>query len=138
MIPTFKPRFDASIERVEFARKLVKQLRDRNMNQSDLARRAGLSRDAISTYARGRSMPEPANLEKIAKALGCKPEDLLLPAMSNPASPVDFPLAPPPQPEEGVHLETLTDGNVLLILRARMPLTDAMAIIETYQKKGKR
>lgn len=46
-------------------------------HQSELARRAGLPRDAVSTYVRGVAMPTPVSLEKLAKALGQTAEELL-------------------------------------------------------------
>lgn len=73
MMPVFRPHSSANVERMEFAKKLVNLMRDNNMNQADLARRAGLTRDAVSTYVRARSMPEPINLAKLAKALGVEP-----------------------------------------------------------------
>jgi transcriptional regulator with XRE-family HTH domain len=63
-------------------------------NQSELSRRAtehlpkpakgqaqghSLGRDRISSYIRGKYLPRPEALEAIAKALGCKPSDLLPP-----------------------------------------------------------
>lgn len=64
----------------EFARRLQRALLERRpepWSQADLARAAGLGRDAISTYVRGRSFPEPASLAKIARALHMKAEDLV-------------------------------------------------------------
>lgn len=46
-------------------------------NQSELARRAELRRDAVSTYIRGAVYPTPTSLHKLAKALGVDPEALL-------------------------------------------------------------
>jgi transcriptional regulator with XRE-family HTH domain len=61
----------------EFARKLYTLILEKGWNQSELARRANVGRDAISTYVRGRSYPEPRTLQKLSKALGVKPEELL-------------------------------------------------------------
>lgn len=61
----------------EFGRRLQRALLDRGWNQSELARRANLRRDAISTYVRGRSFPEPVSLERLARALGMQPGELL-------------------------------------------------------------
>lgn len=73
MMPVFRPHSSANVERMEFAKKLVNLMRDHNLNQADLARKSGLTRDAISTYVRARSMPEPQNLAKLAKTLGVEP-----------------------------------------------------------------
>ena len=61
----------------EFGRKLHAILLERGWNQSEMARRAGIGRDAISTYVRGRSLPEPATLKRMAEALGMEPTELL-------------------------------------------------------------
>lgn len=61
----------------EFGRRLHRMLLERGWRQSDLARRAGIQRDSVSVYVRGRSFPTPLNLSKMAKALGVKPEDIL-------------------------------------------------------------
>jgi transcriptional regulator with XRE-family HTH domain len=61
----------------EFGRRLMAVMLDKGWNQSELARASGLGRDAISTYIRGVSFPEPRNLHKLAAALGTEPEHLL-------------------------------------------------------------
>ena len=61
----------------QFGRTLQRYMAEKGWNQSVLARRAGLGRDAISTYVRGISFPEPHNLHKIAVALGLEIETLL-------------------------------------------------------------
>lgn len=64
--------------RQEFAAKLYNLMLEKRWTQSDLMRASGLtSRDSISTYVGGRSLPSPLNLEKIAQALGVTPEFLL-------------------------------------------------------------
>lgn len=60
----------------EFGKRLYDLMIKHNMNQSDLARASKLGRDSISTYVRGRSIPTPKNLERIAEALGVKAEKL--------------------------------------------------------------
>jgi transcriptional regulator with XRE-family HTH domain len=61
----------------EFGRRLYKLLIQKGWTQSELARQAGLSRDSVSTYVRGSSLPEPLNLERLAKALDVTTTDLL-------------------------------------------------------------
>lgn len=51
------------------------------MNQSDLARAAGLPRELISTYVRGVSFPTPKSLRRMADALHMKVDDLVPAAM---------------------------------------------------------
>jgi transcriptional regulator with XRE-family HTH domain len=71
------PDSPAEIGKLEFGRRLSKHIIDRGWNQSDLARAAGLGRDAISTYVRGRSFPEPRSLKALADALRVEPTALL-------------------------------------------------------------
>jgi transcriptional regulator with XRE-family HTH domain len=78
----------------EFGRRLQARMIALGWNQSELSRRATeylpkpakgqvqghtLGRDRISSYIRGKYLPRPEALEAIAKALKCKPEDLLPP-----------------------------------------------------------
>lgn len=64
------------LSRLEFGRRLSKLMLDRGWNQSELARRAGLGRDAISTYVRGRSLPEPKSLKALSDALSISTDAL--------------------------------------------------------------
>ena len=59
-----------------FGRNLWTQLSLKGWNQSELARRANISRDSVSTYVRALALPDPANLQKIAQALGVEPSVL--------------------------------------------------------------
>jgi transcriptional regulator with XRE-family HTH domain len=61
----------------EFGRRLMALMLDKGWNQSELARAAELGRDAISTYIRGVSFPEPKNLRKLANALDVQADQLL-------------------------------------------------------------
>ncbi len=69
-------------EREAFARRLRDALLARGMNQAELARAAGVSKDAISTYMNHRSLPSGCTLAKIADALRVDP-DVLLPERSS-------------------------------------------------------
>lgn len=70
-----------ALTKQEFGRRLTALMRERNWNQSDLARAAGMGRDAVSTYVRGRSLPEPKSLKKLADAFRLEPQQLLPNAM---------------------------------------------------------
>lgn len=61
----------------EFGRRLMALMLSKGWNQSELARASGLGRDAVSTYIRGVSFPEPKNLHKLAKALDMEASALL-------------------------------------------------------------
>lgn len=61
----------------EFGKRLYNLMVTRGWHQSELARQAGLPRDSVSVYIRGRSLPEPENLKRLAAALKVAPEELL-------------------------------------------------------------
>jgi transcriptional regulator with XRE-family HTH domain len=74
----------------DFADNLARLMQAKGMKQSDLAREVwgtakdkrgyevARNRDRISAYLAGAGIPETDNLNKIAAALGCTTEDLLL------------------------------------------------------------
>jgi transcriptional regulator with XRE-family HTH domain len=47
------------------------------MSQKDLAKRSGLTPQAINRYLKGRQFPRKSFLLQVAEALGCEKEDLL-------------------------------------------------------------
>jgi transcriptional regulator with XRE-family HTH domain len=61
----------------EFGRRVYRLMIEKGWNQSELARQAGLTRDAISKYINGLSLPAPQSLEGLAKALDVEPTELL-------------------------------------------------------------
>lgn len=61
----------------QFGKRLYKLMLGKGWHQSELHRQSGLPRDSISTYIRGKSLPTPQSLQKLAEALGVKPEELL-------------------------------------------------------------
>lgn len=69
---------DADLRRI-FRERVKELLLDKGWNQSELARRADVGRDQISTYLRDnpRSLPTPSTLVKIARALGVSTNELL-------------------------------------------------------------
>ena len=52
-------------------------MRDKGITASELARKAGLTRDNISTYTRSASLPNEESLRKLARALDTTPGELL-------------------------------------------------------------
>lgn len=65
------------VVKAEFAKRLYNKIAEKGWTQSEFARHCDLARDAISTYVRGRSIPSPQALEKMASVLSVRPEDLL-------------------------------------------------------------
>lgn len=77
--PADSSSIDLSVRRnrnEEFGKRLYKALLDKSWNQSDLARAAGVGRDSISQYVRGKTVPTPQNLKKIAQCLNVSEADL--------------------------------------------------------------
>ena len=63
-------------ERQKFAKKLYEMMVARGLSNAELGRLAGLGRDSISFYVRGKQMPTDRNIVALARALNVKPEDL--------------------------------------------------------------
>lgn len=66
------------LTRQEFGKRLFNFMMQKRMSQSDLSRASGMGRDSISQYVRGRSVPSPKNLSKLADALDVE-VDVLFP-----------------------------------------------------------
>lgn len=60
-----------------FAQRLLTVMRERGWTQSELARRARIGRDNVSGYIRGKNLPGPAILNRLAAALAVGPEQLI-------------------------------------------------------------
>ena len=80
-------RAPAAPNKEDFGRRVYRLMLAKNMNQSDLARAAGMDRNRVSSYVRGQSLPTGLFLKKLADALGVKPTDLLPDAMGLEAPP---------------------------------------------------
>jgi transcriptional regulator with XRE-family HTH domain len=59
------------------ARKIHRALVEKDWTPAELARRSGLSREDVSSYLRGASLPNEENLLKLAKALDVEPGELM-------------------------------------------------------------
>jgi len=57
--------------------KLKTMLVRRGKSQADLARATRIDDYRISRYANGNANPSPATLARLAKALDCKPDELV-------------------------------------------------------------
>lgn len=66
------------LSKQEFGRRLYRIMTEKGLRQSELARRADLPRNNVSSYVRGLSYPSRMSLVKMAKALGVE-ADILLP-----------------------------------------------------------
>jgi len=75
--PVTKHLTPKALTRQEFGRRLNRLMQEKDWNQSDLARAAGIGRDSVSTYVNGKVFPTPLALKKISAALGVDREALL-------------------------------------------------------------
>lgn len=66
------------LSKQEFGRRLYQLMIAKGWRQSDLARQADIPKDSISTYIRGKVLPTPVSVSKLADALGV-PTDNLMP-----------------------------------------------------------
>ncbi|MER3449618.1 MAG: XRE family transcriptional regulator, partial [Chloroflexota bacterium] len=62
----------------------------RGISQAELARRAGITRQALSAVEAGHYLPNTAVALRLARALGCRVEDLFVLADAVPASAVEM------------------------------------------------
>lgn len=67
----------AHIMKQEFAKRVYRLMTAKDWTQSELARKADLPRDSISSYVRGASLPTPRSLTKLASGLGVDETDLM-------------------------------------------------------------
>lgn len=100
---------------IDLAKRPVKQslgrfirrlMLEKGWHQSELSRRSGIPRDSISTYIRDKAVPSTLNVQKLASALGVKPEDLM-PDTFNPAidrQPATLELKQTPSGDAWVHV----------------------------------
>lgn len=145
MMPLFRPHSSANVERIEFAKKLINLMRDNNLNQSELARKAGMTRDAVSSYCRARSMPEPPNLARLAAALNVEPSYFQLdvnrvaermgsPDVFDPRS-VGQQMLPSTTPAK-FSMSIDGDGNAIVsIHNAVMPIDKATELLSFFKKQ---
>lgn len=64
-------------KKTDFSRKILQLMGDKDLTQAELARRAGIGRDNITGYIRGRCLPRASHLKAIAEALNVQPDTLL-------------------------------------------------------------
>ena len=115
------------LQKQEFGNRLYTIMLERNMSQSDLARAAGLGRDSISTYVRGRSVPAPSSLQKLAKALNVDAEELY-PNYSANAAAIDEPMLQFKQVNDG-------SGRMWLTVNMKIEMDKAVQIMKILKQK---
>jgi transcriptional regulator with XRE-family HTH domain len=123
----------------EFARRLHAAMLKKGWNQSDLARAAWkkemrdkrgysqpVGKDRISVYLKGRTLPDAANLQRLADALGMTIGEL---------SPVNSDVAPVDRDSPKLTFTMLPDGKtVLLQINYVVPIEIASEIVAILSK----
>ncbi|MFJ4365134.1 helix-turn-helix domain-containing protein [Streptomyces chartreusis] len=66
-------RTRTELDRVRLKRRRI----EAGLNQTELARRSGISKQLVSMVEKGNARFSPANLGKVAEVLGCEIADLL-------------------------------------------------------------
>ena len=113
-----------------FAIRLAEELDSKGWTQSDLARRAGISKDAVSTYVRGRSIPTGEFLDRISNALEVDKAELL------PARPRKS--GPSGRQGMGMELITLEDGSPgVRVLWGVRDYPEAVGNVITHLERGR-
>lgn len=75
--PTESALVPKHLAKQQFGKRLYKLMIAKGWHQSELARQSDLPRDSVSVYVRGKSLPTPQSLQKLAEALGVSAEELL-------------------------------------------------------------
>ena len=106
------------LSKQEFGKRLFSLMLEKGMNQSDLARSSGLGRDSISTYVRGRSVPTPQNLVRLAESLGVSSIDLY-PNYDANAAAIEEPV---------FQIKQINDGSGIMWLNVNMKIDGEKAV----------
>ena len=112
--------------KAEFAKRLYNKIMERGWTQSEFARNCDLARDAVSTYVRGRSIPSPQALEKMATVLSVRPEELLPNYYESAQTKVE--------PTFEIRAVPNEEGYMWLKLNMRLPKKVAMEIFMKVQE----
>ena len=125
------PLVPKHLAKEEFARRLHAMMREKGWRQADLARSSTLTRNMISVYLRGDSLPNPASLKLLAKAFNVEP-DHLLPNYKesaidrdNPA--IDFRVSPADPKQAWLRINRLVSTSLAIRILAMLEAEDAQA-----------
>lgn len=117
-----------------WAAKIQELTEKSGLSQSEIARRAGINRDAYGRYHNGTTKPPAQKLIMIARAFGVKPSDI------DPASAAldDTEIADQPASAQKYGITPPTSGRsdrVHLSVSCELSVPTAMRIIEILQKE---
>jgi transcriptional regulator with XRE-family HTH domain len=116
---------DRNLRLAKWGAQLEKWMTAKDMDQSELARRAAVhkkgkafGRDLISNYVHGKSEPSAINQAAIAKALGMTVEELMAPITTG----IVEDQSPP------INMHTLPDGRAHIDISADVPMDVAIQV----------
>lgn len=117
---------DVQPAKAMFSRRLYQAMVRKGWSQSELARNADLPRDAVSVYIRGKSLPTPLSLRKLAKALDINPDELLPPQMMIERDRIPV-----------FEIKATEEPNIVLLrVNQEVPLATALKIAEMLNEKA--
>lgn len=124
-----KTAIGTEAERIAFGRRVFDRMVSKGWNQAELARRAGLTRDSISTYIKGKVLPTEANRHRLAETLGCAPADLW---------PADGEMGVRPQESvvQAVTVSARGEPRVWLRVDRQVSLKTALAVAKLLEEEG--
>lgn len=126
---TKSPLIPKHLAKDEFARRLYKLMIEKGWRQADLARVAGLPRNAISVYLRGASLPNPESTKALAKAFDMDPA-LLLPnytesAIERDNPEIEFRVSPADSTKAWLRVNRLVHTSTAIKILAMLEADDA-------------
>lgn len=116
-----QPMPEENNSKERFREALVAMMKEKGMRASEIARKGGMTKDALSSYTTGRSIPNEKNLKKLAKVLGCEPSDLLSKTHGQRVAFAEL-------------REYSKPGYKLLVMRMPLPFADAVDILQRATK----
>ena len=125
------PLVPKHLAKEEFARRLYQLMKDKEWKQADFARASGLTRNSISVYLRGDSLPNRDSLKSLAKALGVEP-DHLLPnykesAIDRDNPQIEFRVSPSDPKSAWLRINRLVSTSLAIKIMALLEAEDAQA-----------
>ena len=63
--------------KIDFRTRIIELMKAKDINQSELSRRTGITQSSLSDYIKGKYSPKQDKIDLIAKALGTTPSYLM-------------------------------------------------------------
>lgn len=115
------------VRRRVFAKRLQTMMTEREWSQADLHRKAGIGRDMVSLYVRGKNFPGPKHLAALCRAFNCEATELV-PGVSADVRKVEG--LPP------FEMRSLRDGRIWLSINRAVSMNQAQRILQILNEEG--